>query len=381
MAEQLIERRLVRAGAARSSPAGSTHRCGRFVPSAVCRTSSHGARVPTSGTSKGRRYLDYVQSYGASILGHAHPDVVKAVVAAAAAGHDLRGADRGRGPPGRGHLRAGGGLRDGPAGLQRHRGDHVGGAGGAGRDRQGPHRRLRGLLPRPLRRAAGRWGQRGGDARAAGQSAGVPKAAVAETLVVPYNVVPEIGDDVAARHRRAGGRQHGPGPARRPGSSRACGRPVTAAGALLIFDEVITGFRLGPGGASGLFGVRPDLWCFGKVIGGGLPVGAFGGRRDVMSLLAPARPGVPGGDVVGEPAGHRGRSGGAGPARRRGLPGAGRRGRPASPPGCRRRWRAPAWRCRCRSSGPWSGCFSPTPPVHDFAGAKASADDRALSAR
>ncbi|MCH7789216.1 MAG: aminotransferase class III-fold pyridoxal phosphate-dependent enzyme, partial [Acidobacteria bacterium] len=58
-------------------------------------------------------------------------------------------------------------------------------------------------------------------------------------------------------------------------------------GALLIFDEVITGFRLAVGGATEFFGVQPDMWCFGKVIGGGLPVGAFGGRRDVMASLAP----------------------------------------------------------------------------------------------
>ena len=90
-------------------------------------------------------------------------------------------------------------------------------------------------------------------------SAGVPAAAVADTVVVPYNVVPEIGDDVAAVHRRAGGRQHGPGPARRRASSRACGPACDRAGALLIFDEVITGFRLGPGGAQGRFGVTPDL--------------------------------------------------------------------------------------------------------------------------
>src|SRR5690606_23038128 len=59
------------------------------------------------------------------------------------------------------------------------------------------------------------------------------------------------------------------------------------AGALLMFDEVITGFRLGVGGATERFGVTPDLFAFGKVIGGGLPVGAFGGRRDLMEHLAP----------------------------------------------------------------------------------------------
>ena len=71
------------------------------------------------------------------------------------------------------------------------------------------------------------------------------------------------------------------------GSWRACARRATAPGALLVFDEVITGFRLARGGATEFYGVRPDLWCFGKVIGGGLPVGAFGGSRDLMRHLAP----------------------------------------------------------------------------------------------
>jgi glutamate-1-semialdehyde 2,1-aminomutase len=74
-----------------------------------------------------------------------------------------------------------------------------------------------------------------------------------------------------------------------------------AAGALLVFDEVITGFRLGEGGASGWAGVRPDLWCFGKVIGGGLPVGAFGGRSDVLESLAPDGPVYQAGTLSGNP--------------------------------------------------------------------------------
>ncbi len=73
-------------------------------------------------------------------------------------------------------------------------------------------------------------------------------------------------------------------------------------GALLIFDEaVITGFRLAYGGAAEVFGVRPDLWCFGKVIGGGLPLAAFGGRRDVMDHLAPVGPVYQAGTLSGNP--------------------------------------------------------------------------------
>jgi glutamate-1-semialdehyde 2,1-aminomutase len=70
---------------------------------------------------------------------------------------------------------------------------------------------------------------------------------------------------------------------------------------VLIFDEVITGFRVSSGGAAGVFGVRPDLWCFGKVIGGGLPLAAFGGRQDLMEHLAPVGPVYQAGTLSGNP--------------------------------------------------------------------------------
>ena len=76
---------------------------------------------------------------------------------------------------------------------------------------------------------------------------------------------------------------------------------TTDNGALLIFDEVITGFRVGPAGAQGCYDVTPDLTTLGKVIGGGLPVGAIGGRASVMDRLAPRRPGLPGGHAVRQP--------------------------------------------------------------------------------
>src|SRR2546425_4271395 len=79
-------------------------------------------------------------------------------------------------------------------------------------------------------------------------------------------------------------------------------REVTAQhGALLIFDEVITGFRVAYGGAQELYGVRPDLTCLGKVIGGGLPVGAYGGSRRLMSPVAPLRAGYQAGTLSGDP--------------------------------------------------------------------------------
>jgi glutamate-1-semialdehyde 2,1-aminomutase len=72
-------------------------------------------------------------------------------------------------------------------------------------------------------------------------------------------------------------------------------------GALLVFDEVITGFRIGPSGASAVTGVTPDLWCFGKVIGGGLPLAALGGGRDLMGQLAPLGPVYQAGTLAGNP--------------------------------------------------------------------------------
>jgi len=120
-------------------------------------------------------------------------------------------------------------------------------------------------------------------------SAGVPRGAVENTIVVPYNVVPELDDRVACVIVEPVAANMGlvaPAPGFLEGLRQACDE----AGALLVFDEVITGFRVGPGGASVMTGITPDLWCFGKVIGGGLPVGAFGGRRDVLEVLAPNGP-------------------------------------------------------------------------------------------
>jgi glutamate-1-semialdehyde 2,1-aminomutase len=131
-------------------------------------------------------------------------------------------------------------------------------------------------------------------------SAGVPESAVANTIVAPYNVVPELDVDVACVIVEPVAANMGlvlPGPGFLEGLRAECDR----VGALLIFDEVITGFRVGRGGASTLLGVRPDLWTFGKVIGGGLPLAAFGGRRDAMEVLAPLGPVYQAGTLSGNP--------------------------------------------------------------------------------
>jgi glutamate-1-semialdehyde 2,1-aminomutase len=247
----------------------------------------------------GRRYLDYVQSYGASILGHADPAVVEAIRQAAGRGTTY-------GAPTAGEVLLAEAICERVDGCDMVRLVSSGteatmsairvARGGTGRDRiivfHGCyHGHSDGLL-------AG--GGSGVATLGLPASAGVPRGAVAETLVVPYNVVPDIGDDVAAVIVEPVAANMGlvpPVPGFLEGLRAACDR----AGALLIFDEVITGFRVGRGGASGLLGVRPDLWCFGKVIGGGLPVGAFGGRRDVMSLLAPLGPVYQAGTLSGNP--------------------------------------------------------------------------------
>jgi glutamate-1-semialdehyde 2,1-aminomutase len=131
-------------------------------------------------------------------------------------------------------------------------------------------------------------------------SAGVSAGSVADTEVVPYNVVPELDEQVACvivEPVAANMNLVAPQPDFLEGLRAAC----DAVGALLIFDEVITGFRLGPGGATAWSKVTPDLWCFGKVIGGGLPVGAFAGRRDLMRELAPEGPVYQAGTLSGNP--------------------------------------------------------------------------------
>lgn len=138
-------------------------------------------------------------------------------------------------------------------------------------------------------------------------SAGVTAAAAGETLSAPYNDLATVerifeaqGQEIAAVIVEPVAGNMGVVPPK-PGFLEGLRRVTTEAGALLIFDEVITGFRLAPGGAQELYGITPDLTCLGKILGGGLPVGAYGGRRDIMSLVAPLGPVYQAGTLSGNP--------------------------------------------------------------------------------
>ena len=138
-------------------------------------------------------------------------------------------------------------------------------------------------------------------------SAGVPAAFTQHTLVVPYNDPEAVKAAFAANPGQIAGIIVEPVPGNaglylpQPGYLEFLRQITQTNGSLLIFDEVMTGFRLAKGGAQERFGITPDLSCFGKVIGGGLPVGAFGGRADIMDCLAPLGPVYQAGTLSGNP--------------------------------------------------------------------------------
>jgi len=138
-------------------------------------------------------------------------------------------------------------------------------------------------------------------------SPGVPPATTADTLVAPYNDIDAVeqlfiqfpGQIAAVIVEPVAGNMGLVPPV--IGFLQGLRDLTVSAGSLLIFDEVMTGFRVHPGGAQTLYGIRPDLTALGKVIGGGLPVGAYGGRREIMELVAPAGPMYQAGTLSGNP--------------------------------------------------------------------------------
>ena len=234
---------------------------------------------------EGRRYVDYVQSYGPGICGHAHPAVVEAVQRAAGRGTSY-------GAPTRDEVLMAEEMCARVQGLEMVRLTNSGTEAV-----MSAVRLARGVTGRPtVVKFAGCYHGHSDSLLVAGGSGvaqqglagseGVTAGAVADTIVAPYNVVPELDESVAVVCVEPVAANMGlvsPRPGFLQGLREACDR----VGALLLFDEVITGFRLCRGGAAQWYGVQPDIWCFGKVIGGGLPVGAFGASTEIMSGLAP----------------------------------------------------------------------------------------------
>ncbi|MEB2283378.1 MAG: glutamate-1-semialdehyde-2,1-aminomutase [Polyangiaceae bacterium UTPRO1] len=253
----------------------------------------------------GRSYRDFVGSWGAAITGHAHPAVVSAVHRAASNG-------LGYGAPTLSEITLARMIVEAMPSIERIRMVNSGTEA-----TMSAIRVARAYTGRPkiLKFAGCYHGHSDGLLARAGSgtltfgmpdSAGVPEAIASHTLVATYNsdeaaaYLHAYGNEIAAVIVEPIAANMGVVPPR-DGFLQGLRETTRAAGTLLIFDEVISGFRVGRGGAQAMLGVQPDLTCLGKIIGGGLPVGAFGGRADVMDLLAPLGPVYQAGTLSGNP--------------------------------------------------------------------------------
>jgi len=250
----------------------------------------------------GNELIDYVGSWGPMILGHAHPAVVAAITEAASHGtsygapnpHEVELAERIRAAmPSIERLRfVSSGTEAAMSAIRLAR-------AATGREAfikmaGGYHGHADALLVEP-----------GSGAIGMPASAGVTAGAARDTLVAPYNDLPAV-ERLLAEHPIAAvivepvAANMGVVPPA-PGYLEGLRAATTRHGTLLIFDEVITGFRVAPGGAQERYGVTPDLTVLGKIIGGGLPVGAYGGRADLMRMVAPDGPVYQAGTLSGNP--------------------------------------------------------------------------------
>jgi glutamate-1-semialdehyde 2,1-aminomutase len=254
----------------------------------------------------GNRYLDWVLSWGPLLFGHADPETVEAVREAA-----LRGTSFGTSTEAEVELAAE--LADAMPSVEKVR------LVSSGTEAAMSALRLaRGFTSRDriLKFAGCYHGHSDALLANAGSglatlaipsSPGVPSAVTADTIVVPFNDVAAVADAVvrygeglaAIIVEPVAGNMGVVPPA--DGFLEALRRLCDASGALLVFDEVITGFRVARGGAQERYGVTPDLTILGKIVGGGLPLAAFGGRGDVMDRLAPSGPVYQAGTLSGNP--------------------------------------------------------------------------------
>ena len=254
----------------------------------------------------GRRYVDYIGAWGPAILGHAHPAVVDAVAFAARNGFAL-GATHPL------EVALGEAIRSAMPSIERLRFTSSGTEAVMSVLRVARAATGRDLV---VKFAGGYHGHADGMLVEAGSgvatqgipgSAGVPEVVAAQTLVLPYNDPTSVALAFAEHPGRIAAVIVEPVAANvgviapAPGFLEHLRETTRADGALLIFDEVITGFRAGPGGAQARFAIQPDLTTLGKIIGGGMPIGAYGGRADLMDLVAPAGPVYQAGTLSGHP--------------------------------------------------------------------------------
>jgi len=248
---------------------------------------------------EGKTYIDFVQSYGPGILGHAHPKVIEAITKAASAGTSY-------GAPTLGEVELAEEIARRIPGMEMMRMTSSGTEAA-----MSAIRLARGATGRDtIIKFAGCYHGHTDSLLVAGGSGvanqglvgsdGVPEGAVADTIVAPFNVIPEIDDTIAVVAVEPVAANMGLVPPSE-GFLRGLREACDNAGAMLLFDEVITGFRLAHGGATEWFGVQPDVWAFGKVIGGGLPVGLYGGSREVMQHISPLGGVYQGGTLSGNP--------------------------------------------------------------------------------
>jgi glutamate-1-semialdehyde 2,1-aminomutase len=254
----------------------------------------------------GNEYIDYVCTWGPAILGHAHPKIIKAVQRAAESGTSF-------GIPNPFEVTMAKLVCAAVPSVQKVRMCNSGTEAC-----MSAIRLARGFTKRDKiikfdgcyhGHADSLLVKAGSGALTFGHpdSAGVPAAFTQHTIVLPFNDPDAVKAAFGANPGQIAGIIVEPVPGNaglylpRPGYLEFLHKITSDSGALLIFDEVMTGFRLAWGGAQERFGVTPDLSCFGKIIGGGLPVGAFGGRADIMDCLAPLGPVYQAGTLSGNP--------------------------------------------------------------------------------
>jgi len=254
----------------------------------------------------GYTFIDYVCSWGPLILGHAHPRVIDAVQRAAARGTSF-------GAPTAGEVELARRIAAALPSVEKVRLVSSGTEAAMSAVRLARAATGRDVLVKfdgcYHGHADSLLVEAGSGVATLGipGSPGVPEATARLTRSLPYNDIDSVrrlfqaeGSAIAAVIVEPVAANMGVVPPA-PGFLSGLREVTRAAGALLIFDEVITGFRLGLGGAQALYGIRPDLTILGKIIGGGLPIGAYGGRSDLMAMIAPEGPVYQAGTLSGNP--------------------------------------------------------------------------------